>query len=214
MSITVNKGQQRLVTQEVRQALRAKLGEEYPGYLEVEEKLNTIVKILTGLRILYSFFYLAMTLLYGMPVAQAVVNLIGPYFFYFWYTWMLRSGRLIAVMMMLFRGGSIVYGGVSTLEMSYWLPYPLIFMVTLAMVLEFAEAVFCIYVLFNAENAQAVRLNQELERRLQAGSVTPETLERMAAYRNEYTGEEDAEQSTLTEKKEESDGNESGRNNS
>ena len=108
-----------------------------------------------------------------------------------WYSWMLRSGKSIAVMMLFFRGGSIVYGGVSTLEMSAWLPYPLIFMVTLAMVMEFIEAVFCIYVLFNAENSQTIRLNQELDRRLQAGAVTPETLERMAGYRNEYTGEEE-----------------------
>ena len=132
-----------------------------------------------------------MTLLYGMPATQAVVNLISPFFFYMWYSWMLRSGKSIAVMMLFFRGGSIVYGGVSTLEMSAWLPYPLIFMVTLAMVMEFIEAVFCIYVLFNAENSQTIRLNQELDRRLQAGAVTPETLERMAGYRNEYTGEEE-----------------------
>lgn len=191
MSITVKRRQVRTVTQEERQAMRLKLEEEYPGYLEVDEKLHTMVKILTGLRILYSFFYLAMTLLYGMPATQAVVNLISPFFFYMWYSWMLRSGKSIAVMMLFFRGGSIVYGGVSTLEMSAWLPYPLIFMVTLAMVMEFIEAVFCIYVLFNAENSQTIRLNQELDRRLQAGAVTPETLERMVGYRNEYTGEEE-----------------------
>ena len=191
MSITVKRRQVRTVTQEERQAMRLKLEEEYPGYLEVDEKLHTMVKILTGLRILYSFFYLAMTLLYGMPATQAVVNLISPFFFYMWYSWMLRSGKSIAVMMLFFRGGSIVYGGVSTLEMSAWLPYPLIFMVTLAMVMEFIEAVFCIYVLFNAENSQTIRLNQELDRRLQAGAVTSETLERMAGYRNEYTGEEE-----------------------
>ena len=191
MSITEKRRQVRTVTQEARQAMRMKLEEEYPGYLEVDEKLHTMVKILTSLRILYSFFYLAMTLLYGMPATQAAVNLISPFFFYMWYSWMLRSGKSIAVMMLFFRGGSIVYGGVSTLEMSAWLPYPLIFMVTLAMVMEFIEAVLCIYVLFNAENSQTIRLNQELDRRLQAGAVTPETLERMAGYRNEYTGEEE-----------------------
>lgn len=173
----------------VRQDLRLKIEKDFPGYLEVDDKLHTMVRILTGLRILYSFFYLAMSLLYEMPIGQAAMNLLSPYFFYFWYTCMLRSGKFIAGMMMLFRGGSIVYGGVSTLQMSYWLPYPLIFMVTMAMLMEFVEAVFCIYVLFNSENAHVIRLNRALELQLRMGCVAPETLERMAGYRNECDSE-------------------------
>lgn len=149
--------------QKLRQTMRRQIEEKYSGYLEIDDKLHVMVKILTGLRILYSLFYLAMTGLYGMPLWQALINLTGPVFFYLWYVWMLYSGKGLAVLMLLFRGISLVYGGVSALEMSFWLPYPLIFMLTLALVMEFAEAVFCIYILFNAENAEVIRLNKELE---------------------------------------------------
>lgn len=149
--------------QKLRQAMRRQIEETYSGYLETDDKLHVMVQILTGLRILYSLFYLAMTCLYGMPLWQALMNLAGPVFFYLWYIWMLYSGKGTAVLMLLFRGVSLVYGSVAALEMSFWLPYPLIFMLTLALLMEFVEAVFCIYILFNSENAKVIRLNKELE---------------------------------------------------
>lgn len=149
--------------QELRQTIRRQLEERYAGYLEIDDKLHIMVKILTGLRILYGLFYLAMTLLYGMPLWQAWVNLAESIFFYLWYVWMLSAGKGAAVVMLLLRGVSLVYGGVSVLELSLWLPYPLLFLLTLALVMEFIEAVFCIYLLFNSENARVIRLNRELE---------------------------------------------------
>ena len=190
----------RVITKEDREACLRQLEEENPGYLEMEERLRMIVRILTGVRILYSIFYLAMSLLYEMPLINAVVNLISPFFFYVWYSYMLQSGRMIAVFMLLFRTGSIIYGGVSLLDMSFWLPYPLIFLLTLAILMEFTESVFCIYVLFHSDAAQAIRLNRELERRLQAGVVAPGKLEQMAAYRNACDGEEDTNREAPEEK--------------
>lgn len=163
-------GNGRIERSRMRQEIRLELEKEYPGYLEIDDKLHTIVRLLTGLRILYSLFYLAMTFLYGMEPFQAVMNLVSPVFFYLWYSLMLRSGKMVAVLMLLFRGISIVYGGVSVLSISAWVPYPLIFMLVLALVIEFVEAVFCIYTLFNAENAQTIRLNLGVENSLRTGS--------------------------------------------
>lgn len=182
----------RVITKEEREACLRQLEEENPGYLEMEESLRMVVWILTGVRILYSIFYLVMSLLYEMPLLNAVVNLISPFFFYVWYSYMLQSGRMIAVLMLVFRTGSIIYGGASLLDMCFWLPYPLIFLLTLAILMEFTESVFCIYVLFHSDAAKTIRLNRELARRLQAGVVARGKLEQMAAYRNEYAGEEDA----------------------
>jgi hypothetical protein len=39
----------------------------------------------------------------------------------------------------------------------------------LAAVMEFIEAVFCIYILFNRSAAQTVRMNREFVRRIRAG---------------------------------------------
>lgn len=187
------KRQKHIVTKEERMAWQRELEKEFPGYLEMNEKLYTIVNILTGVRILYGLFYLAMSVLYEMPIAAAVINLFGPFFFYFWYTWMLKSGRFVAVMMLLFRGGAIVYGGVSLLEMSLWLPWPLLFLLTASHMIQFVEAVFCIYVLFQSDAAQTVRLNQELVQKIQTGIVASETLGQMAGYRNEFQDEKAAE---------------------
>ena len=152
---------------EKREEFLRQLEEEHPGYREMDERLRMVVRILTGVRVLYGVFYLAMSLLYGLPLVNALVNLISPFFFFVWYSYMLQSGRMIAAMMLLFRAGSIIFGGVSLLGMSVWLPYPLIFLLTLAIVMEFIESVFCIYVIFHSDAAEAVQLNRELVRRLQ-----------------------------------------------
>ena len=52
----------RVITKEDREACLRQLEEENPGYLEMEESLRMVVWILTGVRILYSIFYLVMSL--------------------------------------------------------------------------------------------------------------------------------------------------------
>ena len=157
------------LTREEKAAWRREKEKEYPGYLEENEKLQAIVRILTAVRILYGGFYLGMQALYGLPLARGLLMLLSPLFFYFWYTFMLRSGRLFAAAMLLIRGMGIVYGGVAILNMSWLLPWPLLFTMTAAVVMEFTEAVFCIYVLFVARAAMAVRLNRAIETALIAG---------------------------------------------
>ena len=60
---------------------------------------------------------------------------------------------MLTVLMLIGRGASIVWGGVSLLQMSWWLPFPLVFMLVMAAAIEFIEAVFCIYMLFNRWHA-------------------------------------------------------------
>ena len=72
-----------------------------PGYGEQNEALHWMVRILTGVRVLYCLFYLIMTFVYGMEKTNAVMTLLGPFIFYGWYMLMLRespvlTGRRIA----------------------------------------------------------------------------------------------------------------------
>lgn len=175
MNMIAAKKKNRSAVKEMRQALRLKMEEISPGYLERNDKLHTMIRTLTGLRILYSVFYLAMSLLYGMSLVSAFINLLSPYIFYFWYTYMMRSGKWIAFLMLLFRGGSVVYGGISALQMSYWLPYPLLFTVTLAMVLEFTEVIFCLYILCSRKNGTVIRLNRTLEEQMKTAAKEEES---------------------------------------
>lgn len=182
----------RAASPEERRAYEQMLESQNPGYGEENIKLYSMVRILTGVRMVYGLFYLLMTFLYGLEVKQGFLTLLSVFIFYLWYTVMLRSGKFIAVMMMVFRGGSIAVNGVSILQMSFWLPFPLIFTLVAACVMEFAEAVFCIYVLFNGRAAGTIRLNREMDAALSKG-VSPKTLERMAEYRNPYGDGEEAE---------------------
>ncbi|MFQ8840036.1 MAG: hypothetical protein ACLR8P_02805 [Clostridium fessum] len=43
---------------------------------------------------------------------------------------MLRESPVLTVLMLIGRGASIVWGGVSLLQMSWWLPFPLVFMLS------------------------------------------------------------------------------------
>lgn len=178
----------RVVTAQEREAFRQEIERQYPGYLNENLKLTTIVKIFTGLRVLYGLYYLVITLVYGLSVVQGLFTIFSAFVFYLWYSWMLKAGKGIAVLMLCLRGFSIVSGGVSILQMSFWLPYPLIFTLTTACVMEFCEAVFCIYILFNRTASAVIRLNREAETHLMRG-VPAETLERMAEYKNPYSEE-------------------------
>ena len=103
-----------------------------PGYGEQNEALHWMVRILTGVRVLYCLFYLIMTFVYGMEKTNAVMTLLGPFIFYGWYMLMLRESPVLTVLMLIGRGASIVWGGVSLLQMSWWLPFPLVFMLVMA----------------------------------------------------------------------------------
>lgn len=77
--------------------------------------------------------------------------------------------------------------------MSWWLPFPLVFMLVMAAAIEFIEAVFCIYMLFNPLARHTIRLNRAFARGMRV-QVPDEVLEEMAAYRNETADEEDNEE--------------------
>lgn len=178
----------RVVTAQEREAFRQEIERQYPGYLNENLKLTAIVKIFTGLRVLYGLYYLMITVVYGLSMVQGLFTIFSAFVFYLWYSWMLKAGKGIAVLMLCLRGFSIVSGGVSILQMSFWLPYSLIFTLTTACVMEFCEAIFCIYILFNRTASTVIRLNREGEMHLVRGVPTG-TLERMAEYRNPYSEE-------------------------
>ena len=161
-----------------------------PGYGGQNEALCWMVRILTGVRVLYCLFYLIMTFVYGMEKTNAVLTLLGPFIFYGWYMLMLREGPVLKVLTLIGRGASIVWGGVSLLEVSVWLPFPLIFMLVMAAVIEFIEAVFCIYMLFDPLARGVICLNRAFARGMRV-RVPDEVLEEMAAYRNEAEDEDE-----------------------
>ena len=111
-------------------------GKTLPGYGEQNEALHWMVRILTGVRVLYCLFYLIMTFVYGMEKTNAVMTLLGPFIFYGWYMLMLRESPVLTVLMLIGRGASIVWGGVSLLQMSWWLPFPLVFMLVTAAAID------------------------------------------------------------------------------
>lgn len=195
----------RTVTIQEREAFKQEIEKKYPGYLDENLRLITIVRIFTGIRVLYGLFYLFITMIYSLPITQGFLTVFGALFFFMWYSWMLKSGKGIAIMMLCLRGFSIVTGGVSILEMSYWLPYPLIFTLTAACVMEFCEAVFCIYILFNRNAAMTIRLNREMEAQLMRG-VSSGTLERMAEYQNPHVNTSSDEEENHGESGEEGGG--------
>ena len=67
------------------------------------------------------------------------------------------------------------------------------FMLVMAAAIEFIEAVFCIYMLFNPLARHTIRLNRAFARGMRV-QVPDEVLEEMAAYRNETADEEDNEE--------------------
>ena len=178
------------IVQQERALWMKQMEEELPGYGEQNETLHWMVRILTGVRGLYCLFYLIMTFLYGMEKTNALLTLLGPFIFYGWYMLMLQSSSMLTVLMLIGRGASIVWGGVSLLGMSWWLPFPLIFMLVMAAAIEFIEAVFCIYMLFNPLARRTIRLNRVFSHRVRV-QVPDEVLEEMAAYKNETEDEDE-----------------------
>lgn len=181
----------RIITAEERAACAEEIEANYPGFLEINEKLRSIVFTLTGVRFLYSLFFLAFIYMFDLQRGQGWLNLLSAFFFFIWYSAMLRSGKIVAVVMLIFRGVSIVMAGPSLLSMSSWLPLSLVFALVLSMVIEFIEAVFCIYILFNPTVSQTIILNREMDQRLSKG-ISKAAMEQMAEYKNPYnsTGSE------------------------
>lgn len=178
----------RVVTPEEKKQYASDIEKTHPGYLNENVKLSTMVWILTGIRMLYSIFFLYITYVYEINDGTEWMNLLSTFIFLCWYSWMLRAGKIIAVLMLLFRGVGIVTSGVSLLSMAMW-PWSLLFTLTFAIAMEFAEAVFCIYVLFNGTAAQTIRLNKEMDRTLLSNGVSKTTLGEMAEYKNTYGDE-------------------------
>lgn len=174
------------VTAETRENYMRAVEEENPGYIEENGKLRAIVKTLTGLRVLYAVFYTYISWVYELDVSQGLLILLSSIFFFLWYSYMIRSGKVVAGMLLLFRGVGIASGGASLLSMVPWLPYTLLFALLFSLIMEFVEAVFCIYVMFNSTAALTVRLNYDMEKNITSPRVPAKQLEAAAEYQNPY----------------------------
>ena len=64
-----------------------------------------------------------------------------------------------------------------------------IFTMIAGMAMQFLEAVFCIYVLFNRQASMTVKLNRAMSVYFSKKAVSRTTLEQMAGYRNEAAEE-------------------------
>lgn len=183
-----------IVTPEEKQQYIWEIEKENPGFINENEKLTALVRIMTGIRIMYGFFYTYMAYMFGLPVSQGIVVIVSSVFFFLWYSWMLRSGKLIAVMMLAFRGVGIAMGGASLLPMAPWLPLSLIFTLTFSIIMEFGEAVFCIYVLFYGPAAETVRLNRLMDEGLLKRRASRKMMEALSEYRNDSQNDDDESQ--------------------
>lgn len=191
--------QMNLITKEMRMEYLNEMEKEHPGYIGERDKLYTLVYIFTGVRLMYSLLYTMMICFYqlivpgSLSLSNGMVSLFGTAVFYFWYTLLLNSGWAVAALMLTARGIGLVRGGVSLLNSApvlvMGLPgltsLPAIFIMTAGMVLQFMEAVFCIYAVFDSKAAMAIRLNRMMGTWFLTNRVPKDTLERMAGYKNE-----------------------------
>lgn len=191
----------RLITYEMGEEYITRMDEEYPGYRDEREKLYTFVKIFTGVRVIYSLFYIGLCALCGLDVTEGLVNLLSTAVFYFWYTLLLQSGWGVAALMLAARAIGLGIGGAGLLSNAPWLvaaapgavAAAVIFTMIAGMAMQFSEAVFCIYVLFNRQASMAVKLNRAMSVYFSKKAVSRTTLEQMAGYRNEAAEEEQEE---------------------
>lgn len=199
-----------VVTKEMRLEYFMEMEKSHPGYLGEREKLCAVVLIFTGVRLLYSLFYFGISIVYGLDLTSAAVNLLSTAVFYFWYTLMLQSGCIVAVLMLAARGIGLAMGGAGLLRTGITLAaslpgplaVPLIFAMTAGMAMQFLEAVFCIYVLVNSNASLAVKLNRQMAGYFAAKRAPGETVSRMARYKNEEAAEESGESGEEAEKTE------------
>lgn len=191
----------RLITTKMREEYISRMDEEYPGYREEREKLYTFVKIFTGVRVIYSLFYLGLCMMCGLDLTEGLANLLSTAVFYFWYTLLLQSGWGVAALMLAARGIGLGIGGAGLLSNAPWLvaaapgavAAAVIFTMIAGMAMQFFEAVFCIYVLFNRQASMTVKLNRAMSVYFSKKAVSRTTLEQMAGYRNEAAEEEQEE---------------------
>lgn len=191
----------RLITYEMGEEYITRMDEEYPGYRDEREKLYTFVKIFTGVRVIYSLFYIGLCARCGLDVTEGLVNLLSTAVFYFWYTLLLQSGWGVAALMLAARAIGLGIGGAGLLSNAPWLvaaapgavAAAVIFTMIAGMAMQFFEAVFCIYVLFNRQASMTVKLNRAMSVYFSKKAVSRTTLEQMAGYRNEAAEEEQEE---------------------
>lgn len=176
----------RRVSLEAKAAFEKKIEEENPGYLWESEKHETIVWTLIGVRALYAVFYLTLTLLMGFNFKGQIFILFQLVLFYFWATLMIRFGGFVAIFLLVVRGLDIIRTGPALLALSPYTTFIWIFVLVLALVIEFIEAVFCIYLLFNHQAVQTIKLKRMMDRELPEieKNVDRETVETMAGYQN------------------------------
>ena len=175
--------------------------DRYPGYREEREKLYTFVEIFTGVRAIYSLFYIGLCAICGLDITEGLVNLLSTAVFYFWYTLLLQSGWGVAALMLAARGIGLGIGGAGLLSNAPWLVAAapgavagaVIFTMIAGMIMQFLEAVFCIYVLFNRQASMTVKLNRAMNLYFSKKAVSRTTLEQMAGYKNDASEEEQTE---------------------
>ena len=193
--------QMRLITNAMREEYISRMDEEYPGYRDEREKLYTFVKIFTGVRVIYSLFYIGLCMMCGLDLTEGLANLLSTAVFYFWYTLLLQSGWGVAALMLAARGIGLGIGGAGLLSNAPWLvaaapgavAAAVIFTMITGMAMQFLEAVFCIYVLFNRQASMTVKLNRAMSVYFSKKAVSRATLEQMAGYKNEAAEEEQEE---------------------
>ena len=174
----------RLITYEMGEEYITRMDEEYPGYRDEREKLYTFVKIFTGVRVIYSLFYIGLCALCGLDVTEGLVNLLSTAVFYFWYTLLLQSGWGVAALMLAARAIGRGIGGAGLLSNAPWLvaaapgavAAAVIFTMIAGMAMQFFEAVFCIYVLFNRQASMTVKLNRAMSVYFSKKAVSSTTL--------------------------------------
>lgn len=202
--------QMRLITNAMREEYISQMDAEYPGYRDEREKLYTFVEIFTGVRAIYSLFYVGLCAICGLDITEGLVNLLSTAVFYFWYTLLLQSGWGVAALMLAARGIGLGIGGAGLLSNAPWLVAAapgavagaVIFTMITGMIMQFLEAVFCIYVLFNRQASMTVKLNRAMNLYFSKKAVSRTTLEQMAGYKN------DAAEEAQTEDEQENDENE------
>lgn len=192
MKFAKKRQERRILTPQEREDCMNGIESQFPGYLNEFRKQHMLVKIMVGIRFVYALFYLGMSLLYDLSIGYAFLTLLGVFIFYLWFAIMLHSHKVIAVMMLVFRGIGIINGGASIIGMSVWLPFPLLFTTVAAVVIEYIEAMFCIYILFNKQASQTVRLNLEMSNVLYHGHVS-QILPHLNRYGKPESASEEAE---------------------
>lgn len=165
------------------------LEKEHPGYLKENRKLYTMAWIVIGLHVVYSIFYLAVTYVHDLWSGSEKWYLFGTFFLVIMLLWMLSAGKVIAVLVLLLKAIGIASSLNLYLPLYLW-PLPIAATMLFSLILNFIEAAFCLYVLFNRKAAKIIRLNRDRERLFNFTDTSKVDLKK-AQYINSYNEEKE-----------------------